>query len=222
MAELQYGDVCFHEVTEKTRSKIRSFIWTAQSLLFRGSSTYQTTVHVSIYIGRSKGDVPENFTAHRVVEMDEPGLSINHILNHEKMHIVRCKNKKLATLVGDLALSWALRSNNKYTYSDVIKTVFPRYGNEFPHIILTQLKKSLFTALPAEMSFTCVGFVNSLYNVATSLMAIDTKKYIDVSHRSSPSEFRKFFDNHPEFEHEDIQLIHYESEEPILSKEKPI
>lgn len=215
MPTLEYGDICFHEVTEKTSSKIRTLIATAQSIFFRSSSSYQTTIHSSIYIGCSKSEITEGQTPHQVVEMDQPGLKINPIINGEKLHVVRCKNTRLANLVGDLALSWALRSDKQYSYFNLIKTALPRFSNEFPHTSLSLLRNSLFQELPKELDFTCSELIISLYHVSANLLNIDIKKYIDISHRASPSEFRKAFDQHAEFGHYDIQVFNLDKPIPL-------
>lgn len=211
MPKLEYGDICFHEVTEKTGSRIRTLIRASQAVFFPSARQYKHNVHASIYIGKSKSDdIAPEVTPHMVVEMDQPGLKINPILNHEKIHIVRCKNQRLAILAADLALSWALRSDIPYAYSNLVKTVLPRISNEFPRTLLTQLKHALFKPLPTDISFTCTAFIISLYNIAADLIETDPKEYADVSHRVSPSEFRQFFDNHDKFIHDETVVRHPE------------
>ncbi|OGT36613.1 MAG: hypothetical protein A3F11_01240 [Gammaproteobacteria bacterium RIFCSPHIGHO2_12_FULL_37_14] len=197
MPKLEYGDILIHVVVPQTTSGIRSFISNVQYYLF--GANYHDNVHVSIYVGTNRDGT------HRVVEIDMPGLVVGEIIPHEKIHIIRCKNKKLATLAADIALSWGIISaNHSYSLLNYFRTILPGSSTEYPPSELKIIEECLFKPLPSRTRFTCVELVTTAYRLAIEQLGLSAAKYMSFNPHSSPADFRRLFDNHSEYEHEDF------------------
>lgn len=221
----EYGDIILHEVHDKVNSTYRRLISWGQ-FFYPGSRHLSNTVHVSIYIGESKTDLPVDeelakrapfgVSRHIICNMDEGGLKLDNVWLQEKLHVIRCKNSRLQTLMADLALSWAKASpHTRYApKSRCIQTMVSSRNHQVDHDYLGNLLNYTFKGLPDNMQFICSELVITLYHLAIKVMDrpdVTIADYMSLSPLSSPSQFHVYLKENKNF---------IEVESLILEEEK--